>query len=315
MDIAGKRVVVTGGGGFLGRHLVERFSRESAHVSTPRSREYDLVNLDAARRMFSDHRCDVAVHAAADVGGIGYNRLYPADIFVNNLLMTSNILQAAKEASVEKLVIIGSACAYPGEASGLLTEEDLLSGPLHPTVEVYGFSKRALYIGAKAFREQYGLNSIFLLLTNLYGPWDKMSPNESHVVAALVRKFTEAKRDGKQEVVCWGTGKPVREFLYVADCADAIVRATQLYDKPEPLNIGTGVGTSIRELADLLADVTGYEGSIIWDTSKLDGAMGKVLDVTRMKAELGWEASVSMREGLARTIEWYTSHAEVAETA
>ncbi len=305
MKLSGKRITVTGGGGFLGRALVERFAQQGAEVSAPRSAQYDLVDLDATRRMLSDQRPDVLIHAAADVGGIGYNRLYPADIFFNNLVMSANILQVANQHSVEKLVIVGSACAYPGDAPGTLVEQDLLEGSLHESVECYGFSKRALFIGMKAFKEQYGLNSIFPVLTNVYGPWDKMDPDNSHVVAALIRKFVEAKRNREPQVVCWGTGRPVREFIYVEDAADAIVLATRSYDDTEPLNVGTGIGTSIKELADLFVDVTGFQGSVVWDTSKPDGALGKVLDVNRINTQLGWEAKIPLAEGLARTVEWY----------
>lgn len=305
MKLRGKRITVTGGGGFLGRALVERFEREGAEVSAPRSARYNLVDLDTTRRMLTDQCPDVIVHAAADVGGIGYNRLYPADIFFNNLVMSANILQVAKEHSVEKLVIVGSACAYPGDSPGTLVEKDLLEGPLHESVECYGFSKRALFIGMKAFKEQYGLNSIFPVLTNVYGPWDKMEPDNSHVVAALIRKFVEAKRNRDSQVICWGTGRPVREFIYVEDAADAIVLATQNYNHAEPLNVGTGIGTSIKDLADLFVETTGFRGSVVWDTSKPDGALGKVLDVTRIKTQLGWKAKFSLAEGLARTIEWY----------
>ncbi|MEE9284932.1 MAG: GDP-L-fucose synthase [Dehalococcoidia bacterium] len=308
MDLASKRVMVTGGGGFLGRHLVEAFAREGAQVSAPRSRWADLTDPAEALRAFSELSPQVVVHAAADVGGIGYNQIAPADIFHHNLMMTANVLRAAQQTSVEKLVIIGSACAYPGDVDGLMREEEFLQGPLHPSVECYGFSKRALYFGARAYREQYGMSASLLLLTNLYGPWDKYAPKDSHVVAALVRKFVEGRERGEPSIVCWGTGRPVREFLFVEDCAEAIVRAAKLYDKPEPLNIGTGVGTTIRELAETLHEVTGYRGGLTWDESRPDGAMRKVLDVTRMKAELGWAPRTSLREGLRRTVDWYVSH-------
>ena len=305
MILENRRVTVTGGSGFLGRHLVRRFEQAGAEVSVPRSSDYDLVEIESTRRMLSDLRPDVLVHAAADVGGIGYDRLYPADVFFNNVVMSANILRAASERQVDKMVIIGSACAYPGDTTRALREEDLLAGPLHPSVECYGFSKRALYIGAKAFRDQYGLKSIFLQPTNLYGRWDKMDPNESHVVAALVRKFVETRASGQGEVVVWGTGRPVREFLYVEDAAEAVFLATESYDKADPLNIGIGVGTSIRELVELLVDITGFNGKVVWDTTKPDGVMGKVLDVSRMKAELQWVPSTSLREGLRKTLEWY----------
>ena len=301
----GKRVVVTGGKGFLGSHISDKLREAGAEVVALGSKDYNLTVLQESLRMMRENRPDVVIHAAADVGGIGYNRLYPADIFYNNLAMTVNILEAARCYPPEKLIIIGSACAYPGEATGKLREEDFLAGPMHESVEVYGLSKRALYIGARAYRKQYGLKSIFLVLTNLYGPRDKFDPEESHVVAALIRKFVEAKRRGRREVVVWGTGRPVREFLYVEDCAEAVLLAGERYDDPEPLNIGTGIGTTIKELAETIRDIVGFEGEIVWDTTKPDGAMMKVLDVSRMVEKLGWRPKTSLREGLEKTIAWY----------
>ena len=299
--------MVTGGSGFLGHHIVDAFKREGATVLVPRSRPYDLTNPVLAQRAFADLKPEIVVHAAADVGGIGYNREAPAQIFHNNLMMTGTILQAAQAAKIRKLVIVGSACAYPGDAAGDLKEDDFMDGSLHPSVECYGFSKRALYIGAKAYAEQYGLDSIFLMLTNLYGPGDKFDPRESHVAAALIRKFVDACRYNERSVTCWGTGDPVREFLYAPDCAQAILAATQHYSGDAPLNIGTGMGTTIRELADLTAEVVGFRGGIEWDTSMPDGAMRKVLDVTRIREVLGWEPPTSLRDGLRETVEWYVS--------
>ena len=312
MNITEKRVLVTGGSGFLRRHIVEAFDKEGAETTVLRSRAYDLTEPAQVLQAFTDCKPEIVVHAAADVGGIGYNQQRPADIFRNNLIMTTSVLEAATEARIEKLVIIGSACAYPGDVDGLMMEDDFLEGSLHHSVECYGFSKRALFIGAKAFREQYGLNSIFLILTNLYGPWDKFDPRESHVVAALIRKFVEARENGDPQVECWGTGKPVREFLYVEDCAEAVVRATRVYDNPAPLNIGTGIGTSIRQLSELVPEIVGYPGRVVWDPSKPDGAMRKVLGVTRMKAELAWEPRTALQDGLRKTIDWYVEHKLVA---
>jgi len=308
VQVRGKRVMVTGGGGFLGTHLLARFKRAGADVAAPRSAECDLTLREGARAAFERSRPAVVVHAAADVGGIGYNRLYPADIFRNNLTMTCNVLEACRRHGVEKLVIIGSACAYPGDVTGTLNEADFLAGPMHPSVECYGFSKRGLYLGARAYREQYGFDSIFLVLTNLYGPHDKFDPDESHVVAALVRKFAEAAERGGPVVECWGTGAPIREFLYAPDCAEAVLRAAERYDAPEPLNIGTGIGTSIRELAEMLARITGFEGELRWDASKPDGAMKKVLDVSRMKEALDWRPPTGLQDGLRATVEWYRAN-------
>jgi GDP-L-fucose synthase len=301
-----KKVMVTGGSGFLGRHIVSSLKSRDFEVSVPRSKNYDLTDLDSARSAITDLEPEIIVHAAADVGGIGYNQLFPADIFTNNLRMACNIMQAAAEAQIEKLVNVGSACAYPGEVDGLMHEDSFLTGAMHPSVEVYGLSKRALYLGAEAFRQQFGLESIFLVITNLFGPHDKYNPKDSHVVAAMIRRFVEAVDDELTEVTCWGTGSPTREFMYAEDCAEAIAEATVKYSGAAPLNIGTGKGTSIKELAELSAKAAGYAGTIDWDTSKPDGAMYKVLDISRMEKELdGFKAQTSIEEGLKTTIEWF----------
>lgn len=307
-----RRVLVTGGAGFLGRQVVALLTAQGAQVLAPRKSDCDLTSAEAAHRAFRESRPDTVIHAAADVGGIGYNGIAPADIFQNNLRMAVNLLEAARHYPVEKLTLVGSACAYPGTVDGRMREEEFEAGPMHPSVEVYGFSKRALFIGAKAYRRQYGLKSSFLLLTNLYGPGDKFDPRESHVVAALIRKFVEARRQGAGEVVCWGSGRPTREFMYVEECARAILRAAEVYEDPEPLNIGTGEGTTIRELAEAVREVSRYPGRIVWDTSMPDGAMYKVLDVSRMRAILGLESTVSLREGLHRTVAWYEAQVPAA---
>ena len=305
MQINGKKIAITGGGGFLGTHLAARFEQGGANVCVPRSAQCDLRDYGPANAWLQEVRPDVVVHAAADVGGIGYIRACPADIFRNNLLMCCNVLEGCRRIGVEKLVIIGSACAYPGEVSGVLREEDFLAGQMHTSVESYGFSKRALYLGAKAYRDQYGLNSIFLVLTNLFGPHDKYDPAESHVVAALIRKFVEAVDNDDPVVECWGTGTPIREFLYAPDCAAAAFLAAELYHDLQPLNIGTGVGTSIKELAETVARLAQFRGEIRWDTNKPDGAMKKVLDVSHMTEALSWRPSTSLEDGLRRTIQWY----------
>lgn len=303
-----KKVLVTGGAGFLGYHIVNKLKEFGSEVFIPRSSEYDLTCMDDMLRAFNDSKAQTVVHAAADVGGIGYNRVAPADIFKNNLLMAVNIFEACRLSKIEKLTIVGSACAYPGKVDGYMSEDDFLSGPMHESVEVYGQSKRSLYLGSRAYRKQYGLKSIFLILTNLYGPYDKYDEKESHVVAALVRKFVEAKQNNSPSVVCWGTGSPTREFMYAEDCANAIINAAELYEGEQPLNIGTGVGTTIKELAETLKKVTEYEGEIIWDTSMPDGAMYKVLNTNRMKENLGNLPVTSLEDGLRKTVEWYKSN-------
>lgn len=316
MELKNKKITVTGGAGFLGSYIVEAFQQAGAEVHVARSKDFDLVDISNVRKMIKETKPAVIIHAAANVGGIGYNRLYPADIFFDNVIMTGNVLKAASETtSLEKLVIVGSSCAYPGEVTGRLQEHQLFEGALHPSVECYGFSKRAAFIGSKTYREQYNLNSIVLLITNLYGPRDKMDPTESHVVAALIDKFVRAVRSEEDTVTVWGTGKAVREFLHASDCAAAILAATRFYDKPEMLNIGTGIDTSIKQLVELLVEVTQFKGAIVWDRSKPDGAMLKVLDVSKIKEELNWEATTSLRDGLKKSVEWYHSVLDAQESS
>lgn len=309
----GTRIMVTGGSGFLGRHIVDSCRRRGYDVAVPRSRDYDLTQLDQTRKAFADLKPDVVIHAAADVGGIGYNTLMPAEIFTNNVRFACNIMDATREAGIKKLVNIGSACAYPGDVEDSMSEDDFLAGPMHPSVEVYGFSKRALYLAGRAYRQEYGLNSIHLILTNLYGPGDKFDPKDSHVVAAMIRRFVEAVDEGVSEVTCWGTGSPVREFMYVGDCAEAIVQAAEDYEDESPLNIGTGIGTSIYELAIKTAEAAGYTGEIHWDSSKPDGAARKVLDISRMHASLkAMQPPTPLSDGLSSTIDWFRANMSAA---
>jgi len=302
-----RRVTVTGGDGFLGRHLVRRLEGYGARVFVPRKRDYDLTTLDAGLRCLLEHPCDVLIHAAAYYGGIGINQSQPATLYYTNLVMGANLMEAARLAKVGKFVAIGTACSYPGYLDGSLKEDDLWAGACHASVVNYGITKKMMAVQAQAYKKQYGLDSIHLILTNLYGPGDSYNPERSHVVAALVRKFVEADMAGASSIEVWGTGRPVREFLYVEDCADAIVLAAERYDDAAtPLNIGTGVGTSIRELAETIHAVVGCKGRIAWDADRPDGAAMKVLDVTRMRRALdGWSPPTSLREGLARTVSWY----------
>jgi len=300
-----KTVLVTGGSGFLGSHLVEKLKEKNAKVFTSKSSENDLTKMDCVLELFEKVKPDYVFHASADVGGIGYNRVSPADIFRNNVLMAVNVLEACRLNKVKKLINIGSACAYPGEVDGLMSEDNFLDGAMHESVEVYGFSKRSLYLGGKAYLKQYGLNSIFLILTNLYGERDKFDPKESHVVAALIKKFVDAKRNNEAFVQCWGTGNPVREFMYAQDCAESIIKLAEVYNKQEPVNIGVGQGTSIKELAELLKKVTKYEGEIVWETSMPDGAMYKVLNIEKLKKLTGINEFTSLEKGLELTIDWY----------
>ncbi len=311
-----KRVTVTGGAGFLGQHLVRRLESFGAKVFVPRQRDYNLTTLDAGLRCLLEHPCDVLVHAAAYYGGIGINVTEPAKLYYTNLVMGANLMEAARLAKVGKFVAIGTACSYPGYLEGDLKEHDLWNGPCHASVVNYGLTKKMLAVQAQAYKKQYGLDSIHLILTNLYGPGDSYNPDRSHVVAALVRKWVEGDLAAAPSIEVWGTGKPIREFIYVEDCADAIILASEKYhDVNVPLNIGTGLGTSIRELVETINDVTGYTGKIVWNTDKPDGAIKKVLDVTRMKQVLeGWTPPTSLHAGLSRTIAWYRASKAQADT-
>ncbi len=310
-----KRVTVTGGAGFLGQHLVRRLEQYGAQVYVPRKRDYDLTSLDAGLRCLLEHPCDVLFHAAAYYGGIGINVNEPAKLYYQNLVMGANLMEAARLTKVDKVVNIGTACSYPGYLEGHLKEQDLWSGPCHASVVNYGLTKKMLAVQGQAYKTQYGLKSIHLILTNLYGPGDSYNPERSHVVAALVRKWVEAVQNKAPAVEVWGTGKAIREFIYVEDCADAIVLAAEVYDDASmPLNLGTGIGTSIRELAETIHDVSGFSGKMTWNTDKPDGAPLKVLDVTRMKQVLdGWTPPTSLRDGLTKTIAWYQAHKAEAD--
>lgn len=298
MDLFNKRVCIIGGAGFLGRNIDEYFQGQGLDVFIVRKSEFNLSESREAERLIKLCRPALLIHAAADIGGIDYNRLYPADVFHNNLLMAINILDACSRNHIEKVILIGSACAYPGYTDDNLVENEFLDGRMHESVEVYGFSKRALYLGAKAYRKQYGLNAVYVNLSHIYGPYDKYDEVESHVLAALIRKFVMADKFGYDRVICWGTGKAIREFLYAGDCAEAIYLTAKKYDDELPMNIGTGLGTTIKELAELIKELTGFKGEIIWDTTKQDGAMKKVLNVEKMKTVLNWSPKLPLRDGI-----------------
>jgi GDP-L-fucose synthase len=311
---ADKRVVVTGGSGFLGTQLVARLQGRVKELGVPRSREYNLIKLEDCQRCMQDFRPDILIHGAAFYGGIWINQLYPGRIYYENLVMGANVMEAARLAGVTKVVQIGTACAYPGYLENLLKEENLWDGPPHETVWNYGLTKKMMSVQGWAYKKQYGMDSIHLILTNLYGPGDTYNPDRSHVAAALVRKFVEAVLEGRPTVEVWGTGKPVREFMYVEDCADAILLAAERYNDLTPMNLAPGAGVSIRELAEQIQAVTGFTGELAWNTSKPDGQMVKVLDATRMKQHLGWTPPTSLRDGLAKTVAWYRANKAAADT-
>ena len=309
------RYLVTGGAGFLGRAIVARLRSFGHEVVTPTSAQYDLTVLHQARACFEAARPDRVIHSAAYYGGLGINQVEPATIYYRNLVMGANVFEAARHVpSIQKVVVVGTACSYPGAIADLMREDQLWEGPVHRSVENYGFTKKIMSVQGRAYQKQFGLRSCHLVLTNLYGPWDSYNPHRSHVVAALVRKFVEAKQQDAGEVRLWGTGSPVREFLYVDDCADAIIEAADAYDDTElPLNIGTGIGTSIRELSETVADLTGFDGDLVWETEKPDGQALKILDPTRAREHLTWRPTHSLRDGLAKTITWYEANKTEAD--
>lgn len=309
----GQRVVVTGGAGFLGSHLCERLQKQGATVLVPRKKECNLVRFDDALQYFRHARPRVVIHAAAYYGGIGFNQLYPGTIFFENLVMGANVMEVARQCKVDKFVGIGSACSYPGYLEGELREQNLWDGPPHETVINYGLTKKVMAVQGWAYQKQFGFHAVHLILTNLYGPRDTFHLDRAHVVSALIRKFVEAKTNGQPRVEVWGTGQPIREFLYVEDCADAILRAAEAYDDTVPLNIGCGRGTSIRGLVDLIRDLTGFKGDLYWNPDKPDGQMKKVLDVSRMTSVLKWAPPTDLRTGLRKTIEWYEGNKEEAD--
>ena len=309
------RVLVTGGGGFLGSQVVERLRAAGLEPFVARRSDYDLTDAGAAARLFADARPEVVVHLAAEVGGIGANRANPGRYWYANLMMGAHVLEQSRLAGARKVVLIGTVCVYPKHAPIPFREDDLWNGYPEETNAPYGTAKRALLVGAQAYRRQYGLNAIYLMPTGLYGPRDNFDLDTSHVLQALIRKMVEATERGDGTVVLWGDGSPTREFLYVEDCADAISLAMQRYEGPEPVNLGTGEEISIRDLAALVAEVTGYEGEIVWDTSKPNGYPRRKLDTSRAERYFGWRARTPLREGLERTVEWYRAAVPTTRTA
>jgi GDP-L-fucose synthase len=295
------RALVTGGGGFLGSHLVERLPDEGYEPFVARRRDYDLTRWDEAARVFEDARPEVVFHLAAEVGGIGANRANPGRYWYANLMMGAHVLELSRLHRVRKLLSVGTVCVYPKHAPIPFREDDLWNGYPEETNAPYGTAKRALLVGAQAYREQYGLDAISLLPTGLYGPRDNFDLETSHVLPALIRKMLEA--DG--EIVLWGDGSPTREFLYVDDCVDALLLAMERYDGDQPVNIGTGEEIAIRDLAELVADATGFEGAIVWDTSKPNGYPRRKLDTSRAERLFGFRARTPLREGIAQTVAWY----------
>jgi len=301
-----KRVVITGGAGFLGSFVVEKLQeRQAKELIVTRSNEYDLRDIQSIRHLLKDTQPNIIIHLAARVGGIGANQLHPADFFYDNLMMGVQLLHESWRYGVDKFVSIGTVCSYPKFTPIPFKEENLWNGYPEETNAPYGLAKKMLLVQSQAYREQYGFNAIFLLPVNLYGPRDNFGLESSHVIPALIRKCIEAKEQGNDQIVAWGTGSPTREFLYVEDAAEGILLAVERYNDSEPVNLGSGMEISIRDLITLVARLTGFEGDIIWDTSKPDGQPRRCLDITKAEQCFGFRARFDFEEGLRRTIEWY----------
>ncbi len=306
LDLTKKRIVVTGGGGFLGSFVVDALkARGCESVFVPRKRDYDLTRMDGIERMFADAQPEVLFHLAAVVGGIGANRINPGSFFYENAIMGIQLIEAARIHNVEKTLIAGSICAYPKFTPVPFKEEDLWNGYPEETNAPYGVAKKALLVQSQAYRQQYGLNSIFVMPVNLYGPRDNFDLQSSHVIPALIRKALEAKEAGVDELVGWGDGSPTREFLYVEDAAEGLITAAVGYDGGEPVNLGSGYEISIKDLMEMVASLCGFDGRIVWDTAQPNGQPRRCLDTTRAESYFGFKARTSLEQGLQKTIDWY----------
>ena len=301
-----KKILVTGGAGFLGSFLVEKLKErgvDEENMRIPRSKDMDIRRWENCVEVVKD--IDIVVHLAAKVGGIGYNQKYPATLFYDNAIMGIQMMEAARQEGVEKFVAIGTICAYPKFTPVPFKEDDLWNGYPEETNAPYGLAKKMMLVQSQTYRQQYDFNAIYLLPVNLYGPMDNFDPEQSHVIPALIKKMVDAELKGKKEIVVWGTGKATREFLYVEDAAEGIILATESYNKPDPVNLGSGFEISIRDLVEVIAEIVGFDGEIRWDMSKPDGQPKRCLDISKAKEGFGFEAEVGFREGLEKTIEWY----------
>lgn len=317
MELGNKRIVVRGGAGFLGQHMVETFRRRGCtEIVVPRRSQYDLTQEAAVQRLYAEAKPEIVIHLAAVVGGIWANRANPGRFFYDNLVMGALLMEHARRAGLEKFVALGTICAYPKFTPVPFREEELWNRYPEETNAPYGLAKKMLLVQAQGYRRQYGFNAIYLLPVNLYGPGDNFDLETSHVIPALIRKCVEAKAAGASEIVCWGDGSATREFLYVEDCAEAIGLATEWYDGVDPVNIGAGFEISIKELVELVAELTGFEGRIVWDTSKPNGQPRRCLDTSRAWKLFGFRAMTDLREGLVRTVAWYEAQlSSTRETA
>lgn len=307
--LEGKKILVTGGAGFLGSHLIEELVEKGVprnNISIPRSKDLDLRVLANCAKAVQG--MDVVIHLAGNVGGIGYNREKPGELFYDNIMMGVQLMEEARKAGVKKFVGLGTICQYPKYAPVPFKEKDLWNGYPEETNAPYGLAKKMLLVQAQAYRQQYGFNAIHLMPVNLYGPGDNFDPESSHVIPALIKKFIDAKNKGDKSVVVWGTGKPTREFLYVEDAVKAIILAAEKYNKPEPVNIGSSFEISIKELAEMIKKLTGFKGRIVWDKTKPDGQPRRKLDTAKAEKEFGFKSKVSFEEGLKKTIDWYNNY-------
>lgn len=301
-----KRVLVTGGTGFLGARLIQKLKENNCqNIFIPTREKFDLREKQDIVRMYEETRPDIVVHLAAKVGGIGANMKYPGEFFYDNLIMGVQVMEYARKYNVKKFVAIGTICAYPKFTKVPFKEEDLWNGYPEETNAPYGLAKKMLLVQAQAYRKQYGFKAIYLLPVNLYGPGDNFHPEHSHVIPGIIRKCFDAIENKQNEIILWGSGKPTREFLYVDDCAEAICLASEKYNQPDPINIGSGFEMSIKDLGKLIAELTGFKGRIAWDKTKPDGQPRRCLDISKAKKEFGFTAKTNFREGLAKTVNWY----------
>jgi dTDP-glucose 4,6-dehydratase/GDP-L-fucose synthase len=307
---ANRTVMVTGGAGFLGSHLIEQLEERAPDVDifVPRSSKCDLREKSDIRRAFSNSGADIVIHLAATVGGIGANRDNPGRYFYDNAIMGIELMEMARKFDVDKFTILGTICSYPKHTPVPFSEEDLFDGYPEETNAPYGIAKKALLTQSKAYRKQYDFNSVYLMPVNLYGPRDDFDLETSHVIPAIIRKCVEARRRGDDSITAWGTGEPTREFLYVKDAAEGIIRGTERLNESTPINLGSGMEINIHDLINLIADLTGFDGEIHWDTSKPDGQPRRRLDTSRAKEKFEWEASTNFEDGLKETIEWYEAN-------
>lgn len=306
MNLQEKRIVVTGGAGFLGRQVIHQLKQQQCKcVFVPRSREFDLRNEHDIIQMLKTYKPEIIIHLAAIVGGIGANQKHPGQFLYDNLIMGTQLMEYSRRFNVEKLVVIGTICSYPKHTSVPFRESDLWNGYPEETNAPYGLAKKMLLVQSQAYRQEYGFNSIYLLPVNLYGPYDNFNLETSHVIPAMIRKFIEAKKDGMNHVILWGTGAVTREFIYVEDAAEAIIKATRNYNQPDPVNVGSGQEISIKDLADTVKQLTGFQGDIIWDDSKPDGQPRRRLDTQLAKQYFNFEATTDLLKGLQKTIKWY----------